>query len=216
MADYSFDVQVRTVLGKKVAVLRREGLLPATVYGKGITPVSIQLDARTFNNTYRHVGRTALVDLNIPNHPQQSAFVHAVQRHPVSRSIIHVDFRVVDLRVEITVDVPITFTGESPLVEREDAILNQVLSTLSVRALPANLPQHIEVDISGLDEMDKTIHVRDVASTDTYSIVTDPDELLISLAPARVQEEEEPVEEAPVEGELIRPERASDEDEDEE
>ena len=216
MADYSFDVQLRTVLGKKVAVLRREGLLPATVYGKGITPVSIQMDARTFNNTYRHIGRTALVDLNIPNQPQQSAFVHAVQRHPVSRSIIHVDFRVVDLRVELSVDVPITLIGESPLVEREDAIINQVLTSLSVRALPANLPQHIEVDISGLDEMDKTIHVSDVPGSSTYTIVTDPEELLVSLAPARVQEEEEPIEEAPVEGELIRPDRGGDEDEDEE
>src|SRR5262245_7686605 len=209
---HSLAVELRTVLGKKVKQLRRSGLLPATVYGKGISPISIQIDERTFTSTYRHVGRTALVELNIPNQPIQSAFIHAVQRHPVSRSIIHVDFRVVDLKVAITVEVPLTFTGESPLVERGDAVLNQVLNSVEVRALPAELPSHIEVDISGLDELDKTIRVRDLPTASTYTIVTDEDELVVSLGQAREEEVEEEVEEeAPVEPELIREQREEEE-----
>lgn len=205
--QHALDVELRTVLGKKVKRLRRDGLLPATVYGKGISPISIQINDRTFNQTYRQVGRSALVELNIPNQPAQSAFVHAVQRHPVSRAIIHVDFRVVDLRVEITVDVPITFVGESPLVERGDAVLNAVANSLAVRALPARLPQHINVDLSVLDELDKSIHVRDLAPSADYAIQTDPDELLVSLAVARTAEDEAASEEASAEPELIREER---------
>ena len=211
--QHTLDVQLRTVLGKKVKRLRREGQLPATVYGKGISPISIQLDERTFNLMYRQVGRSALVELTIPNQPMQSAVIHAVQRHPLSRAIIHVDFRVVDLRVEITVEVPITFVGESPLVERGDAVLNAAAHSLAVRSLPANLPQHINVDISGLDEIGKSIHVRDLAPSDDYTIQTDPDELLASLGVARTAEEDEAVveEEAEAEPELIRDERDDEE-----
>ncbi|MBC8076012.1 MAG: 50S ribosomal protein L25 [Chloroflexales bacterium] len=212
--QHSLDAQLRTVLGKKVKRLRHEGLLPATVYGKGISPLSIQLNLRTFNSMYRQVGRSALVELTIPNQPLQSAFIHAVQRHPVSRAIIHVDFLVVDLRVEITVEVPITYTGESPLVERGDAVLNTVANSLAVRALPASLPQHINVDLSSLDELDKSIHVRDLAPSGDYTIMTDPDELLVSLGVSRanVEDEAEAAEAAAAaEPELIREERDEDE-----
>src|SRR5919109_4357878 len=108
MADkITLALENRTVTGKKVNRLRRAGILPATVYGKGIGPFSVQVDARTFQDIYRRAGRTALVELQIPGQKTQSAFIHALQRHPVSRAIIHADFHVVDLRIEITVAVPI-------------------------------------------------------------------------------------------------------------
>jgi large subunit ribosomal protein L25 len=207
MTTYNLDADLRTVLGKKVKLLRRDGLLPATVYGKGISPLSIQLNDRTFNQTYRHVGRTALVELHIPGQPIQSAFVHAVQRHPVSRSIIHVDFRVVDLKTALTVEVPIITVGESPLVVRGDAIINHAISSLLVRALPAELPQHIEVDVSILDSIEKTIHVRDLAGSGTYTIITDGDELVVALSQSREAAEDAAAEAAPAEPELIREER---------
>src|SRR5262249_286087 len=141
---------------------RREGLLPATVYGKGVGPFAVQLNARTFSDVLRHAGRTTLVELDIPGQLPQSAFIHALQRHPVTRAIIHADFRVGDLRTEITVAIPIHIVGESDLVERGDALLNQVLTTVDVRALPAELPHAIEVDVSGLDSLDKSIYVRDI------------------------------------------------------
>jgi large subunit ribosomal protein L25 len=208
MADkVTLELENRTVLGKKVNRLRREGLIPATVYGKGVGPFAVQMDALTFTKTYRRAGRTTLIELQIPGQAVQSAFVHALQRHPVSRAITHVDFHVVDLLIEITVEVPIHVVGESELVERGDAVLNQVLTALDVRALPAELPPYVEVDISELDSFDKSIHVRDITFTGKGTIVTSEDELVVSLTPARVEEEEEaPVEEeeAAVEPELVR------------
>jgi large subunit ribosomal protein L25 len=199
----------RTVTGKKVNRLRRAGILPATVYGKGVGPFSVQVDARTFSAIYRHAGRTTLIELQIPDQQPQSAFIHALQRHPVSRAIIHADFRVVDLRIEITVAVPIHIVGESELVERGDATLNQVLVTLDVHALPTDLPSHIEVDISGLDSFDKSIHVRDIQLPGKGTIETPEDELVVSLNPARVEEEveEEEAEETPSEPTLVREKR---------
>ena len=176
MADkITLALENRTVTGKKVNRLRRAGMMPATVYGKGVGPFTVQVNARAFSDVLRHAGRTTLVELQIPGQPAQSAFVHVLQRHPVSRAILHADFLVVDLRTEITVAVPIHIIGESPLVERGDAILNQPLTTLSVRALPTDLPANIEVDISGLDSMDKAIHVRDIPALEKGTIVTPED-----------------------------------------
>lgn len=213
MADkITLALENRTVTGKQVNRLRRAGILPVTVYGKGVGPFTAQVDARTFGGVYRHAGRTALVELQIPGQPMQSAFIHALQRHPVSRAIIHVDFRVVDLLIELTVAIPIHIVGESELVERGDATLNQVLNTLDVRALPADLPSNIEVDISGLDSFDKSIHVRDIPYSGNGAIVTPEDELVVSLTPARAAEEvEEPAAaEEPAEPELVREDRDED------
>lgn len=215
MADkITLALESRALTGKKVNRLRRAGILPATVYGKGVGPFAVQVEARTFQDVYRHAGRTTLVELQIPGQEKVSAFIHALQRHPVSRAIIHADFHVVDLRIEITVAVPIHIVGTSALVERGDALLNQVLTTLDVLALPAELPPYIEVDISGLDSFDKTIHVRDIALPGKGTIETPEDELVVSLTPTRPEEPEEAEAEAgetPAEPELVREKREEEE-----
>jgi large subunit ribosomal protein L25 len=219
MADrIKVKLDKRSVIGKKVAKLRREGILPATVYGKGVGPYSVQMDARTFTDMYRRAGRTTLIDLDIPGEKGMSAFVHMLQRHPVTRNIIHVDFRAVDLTTNVTVAIPIHIVGESELVERNDAVLNQAITAIEVTALPTELPSHITVDISGLDSMEKSIHVRDLAPLEHGSFVTDPDELVVSLSPSRPAEEEEAAEaaeEGAVEPELVREEGDEEESEEE-
>ena len=210
MADrIQLDLDNRTLIGKKVNRIRREGLLPATVYGKGVGPFSVQLNARTFADAYRRAGRTGLIDLAIPGQPGVSAFVHGLQRHPVTRSILHVDFLAVDLRIEVTVDVPLHLVGESELVRLGDAVLNQVITAVSVHALPANIPSYIEVDISALDSMEKSIHVSDITLPTEGQITTAPEELVVSLTPAR--EEEVTEEAATAEPELVREQREDDE-----
>ena len=214
MADkIELELETRTVVGKKVNRLRRAGVLPATVYGKGVGPFTVQINARGFNEAYRRAGKTALVDLTIPGQPVQSAFIHSLQRHPVSRAILHADFLVVDLKTEISVEIPIHIVGTSELVELGDATLNQVLNTLSVRALPAELPSYIEVDISALDSLEKSIHVRDLAALEHGVIDTDEDDLIVSLSQSR-PEEVEVVEEAPetAEPELVREKHEDEED----
>lgn len=207
----SLEAQARQILGKKVKTLRAQGLIPATVYGKGIEPSSIQIEARAFATMYRRAGKTALIDLQVGN-VQQSVFVQDVQRHPITRVVLHADFKVVDLRVAIQVEVPVVAIGESPVVERGDALLNHVLNSVMVEALPAELPQHIEVDISILDELDKTISVADLPTGGGYRILADADQVVLSLSVVRAEEEAAPVEETPVEPELIRRPREDDDE----
>lgn len=214
MADrLKLDLEERTLIGKKVNRLRRAGILPATVYGKGVSPLAVQLNARTFADTYRHAGRTGLIDLNIPGKSGISVFIHALQRHPVTRAITHVDFLAVDLRTEVTVDVPVHIVGESALVKHGDALLNQVLTTLEVRALPADIPSFVEIDISGLDSFDKAIHVSDIQLQSKGAIVTPADELVVSLTQTRAEEEEAAAEVTEAEPELVRETREEDEGE---
>lgn len=211
----TLDASVREVFGKKVKHLRKQGMIPGTVYGKGFDPVSVTVDDKLFNSVYRKVGRTALIELNI-GRKKQSVFVQEVQRHPVKRNIIHVDFKVVDLKVALQLEVPVVAVGESPIVARGDALVNHVLNTLQVEGLPADLPQHIEVDVSGLDQLDKSILVRDVQVDGKYKILNDPEQVLLSLTPVRaaVAEEEALAEEA-AEPELVGSQREEGEEESE-
>lgn len=203
--------QKRMVLGKKVKHLRLQGLLPATVYGRGIEPVSIQLDSKAFNLMFRQAGRTSLIDLFIDGQ-LMSVFVQDVQRHPVKRDILHVDFKAVDLKRVIQVEVPVIAVGESPVIVRGDALLNHALQTVMVEALPAELPQHIEIDISVLDQMDKSIHAGDLAASGTYKVLTNADAVVLSLTQLRATTETEAEAAVVAEPELIRRPRSGDDE----
>lgn len=212
MADQlKLALETRSVVGKNVKKLRRDGILPATVYGKGVGPFNVQLSAREFSDLYRHAGRTRLIDVTIPGQANQSVFIHSLQRHPVNRSIIHVDFHAVNLREDIIVDVPIHFVGEPALVKSNDATVNLAISTLEIRALPLDIPNSIEVDLNVLTGFDVSIHVRDIAAPARTTIVTSADELVANLVPVREVVETAEAEAAPAEPELVRERRDEDE-----
>ncbi len=207
-SELVLNIQTRNVVGKKVKLLRRQGLVPATVYGKGFSPLSVQVDGRSFERVYRTAGKTSLVELTIDGAQKKSVFVRDIQRHPVTRTIIHADFHVVDLKAELTADVPITIVGSSVLVDRGDAIIQQGLHTLHVHALPSDLPHHIVVDISILEGFDSSIFVRDIPANAHYTILDAPDEMVVTLTPTRrVAEGEEDTAASGAEPVLIRKER---------
>jgi large subunit ribosomal protein L25 len=199
---------MREVLGKKVKTLRHQGIIPATVYGKGYAALSIQLDERSFFSTYRQVGKTSLITLSIEGQPPQQAFIQDVQRHPVKRTILHADFRVVDLKAKMHAEIQVVLVGESYVVEQGDAIINHMLQTIEIYALPANLPHHIEVDISALDSIDKVIHVGDLPTGEDYDFVTPLDTVIVSLSGVyQASTNEEEAKHQSAEPALIRKER---------
>jgi large subunit ribosomal protein L25 len=207
------ELERRSITGKKVNALRRQGIMPATLYGKGVEPVSVQIDAKEFGLLYRKAGRASLVELKLAGVKTQSAFIHAVQRHPVSRQILHADLRVVDLNQPIAVDVPLRMVGENALVEKGQAMLNLQHATLHVLALPATIPSHIDIDISQFEDFDKVVHVGDLDIPEGVTVLSPgPEEPLLSLGQAGVQEEPEAAEETATEPELVRDEREDEDD----
>ena len=177
----------REISGKAVARLRHQGILPGVVYGHGHPSESIQLDAKDFDALRRAHGRNALIDLKIDTHGARPVLVHDVQEHPVRRIPIHVDFYLVTMTEELTVDVPLVPVGESIAVEKHGGTLLQPIDHVRVRALPGDLPQSIEYDISVLDSFEVRLHVRDLKIPPKVTLLTDPDEALAHVQPSRAE-----------------------------
>lgn len=197
----------REVVGKKVARLRRDGMLPAVVYGHGHDSEAIQMDARVFDDLRRHAGRNALVDLKIGGGRAVPVLLHGVQEHPVNRHPLHADFLVVRMTEEMTVDVPIVMVGTSEAVEKQGGTLLHLRDTVQVRALPADLPSGMELDVTPLESFEMVLHVGDLVKPDRVTILTDPEEALARVQPPRLEMEPTTAEEA-VEGEVAPAEGA--------
>ena len=197
MDEVVFQANRREVIGKKVKTLRREGMLPAVVYGHNIEPISISLDMRDALRTLDSISPSALVVLEIDGEKHYT-LVRDKQRNPVRRSIIHVDFQAVSLTETVRADVNVNIIGEAPAVETYLAIVVPSLEQLSIECLPTDLPDRIDVDISGLSEIGDSILVGDLTVPEGVEVMDDPEEVVVVVIPQAAEEEEE-VEEEEVE-----------------
>jgi large subunit ribosomal protein L25 len=200
--ELELSLDARDASGKQNKRLRRQGVVPGVVFGKGNESVPVQVDGKAFETLYRAAGRTALVKINVPGAAgTKSAMIKGVQRNPLNGQALHVDFFLVDLKHEIQSEVPLTFVGEPPAVEQTGGTLMTPIDHLKIRALPADIPHEIQVDLTPLTDLEAAIHVRDVVLPDgKVTILNEPDELLARVLPPRVEEEEVvPAEEAAME-----------------
>ena len=183
------SAEPREIVGKAVSRLRREGLLPAVVYGHGHESQAIQLDAREFETVLRHAGRHTLLDLTISGGKATPVLLQSVHEHPVKRVPQHVDLFVVKMTEELSVDVPVHPVGESLAVDRLGGTLLHMRDAVTVRALPGDLPSHLELDISSLTTFEAVLHVSDLVVPERVTVVTDGAELLARVQAPRVEEE---------------------------
>ena len=205
--DLELTLEPRVAQGKANKRLRRDGIVPGVVYGKGEDSTNVQVEAKTFEVLYRAAGKTSVVQFRLPGASRAtSGFIKSVQRHPLSGRAIHVDYYLVNLNVEMEVDIPLVFTGEAPAVEETGGTLLHNLSSVRVKALPNDIPHEIEVNVSTLVSLDVAIHVADLSlNRDLVHVLTDGETLVATVVPARVEEEPEPV---VVEGEEVEGEAA--------
>ncbi len=191
----------RELTGKKVAHLRQAGRLPAVVYGHGVASDNVSIDTHEFEQLRRHTGPNALVDLSVDGEKPRPVLVYGVQVHPVNRRPLHVDLFLVRMTEELTVDVPLVATGESPAVTVHGGTLLHPMESVRVRALPDHLPQLIEYSVASIADFDTTVHVRDLVIPADVTLLTDGDEIIAKVQPPRVEEEPVVAEVAEVEGE---------------
>ena len=144
----------REITGKKVSYLRRDGKLPAVVFGRGLESDSLTIDAHEFENIRRHAGANALIDLSVDGGTNTPVLVYGVQTHRVTRRPLHVDLYVVRMTEELTVDVQLVPEGLSEAVETLGGTLLHVMESVRVRALPDHLPQSIHYSIESLATFD--------------------------------------------------------------
>jgi len=200
----SLKVEKRKVLGKKVKKLRKEGILPANIYGKNIKSLAVQVSLKDFLPAYKKVGETGIIEIKIEGEKaSRHALIHNVQKDPLSDQPLHADFHQVSLTEKITANIPIELTGESPAVQQKLGVLIQPLSEVEVEALPTDLPEQFTIDISNLKEVDQAITVGDLKPPSGVKILTSEKEILVKISPPTKEEEvaPPPTEETPSSGE---------------
>ena len=189
MADaQKLEIRPRTVFGKHVGALRREGRLPGVIFGGHADSTPVDLDAHAFALAFRRWGTTTLLSLTGLER-EVAALVNGVSRDPRTGKLLHVDFIRVSLTERTHADVPLHFGGESPAVKTHGAILVHGLEHVRVEAFPQDMPNRIEVDLSKIEQVDDTVHVRDlVVDTSKVVILNDADEMVAKAVAARVEE----------------------------
>ncbi len=190
-ARAELQVRPREVLGKKVKALRRQGFTPANVYGHNVPSRAIQVQTDHLRHVLRSAGRNDIVYLRLDGEEPRPTFVRDVQANPVTDAILHVDFLQISLKDKVKLEVPLHLVGLPPAVDRLDGILVHGLDRVTVEALPTEVPSFIEVDVSGLEDIDQSLHVSDVVVPSGVEILTDPEQVIAKVAPPAVEREEE-------------------------
>ena len=200
MDTIELTVDKRELTGKKVRRLRRQGLIPANLFGPKIESVPLQIDAASLHRVLAQGGRNAVITVTINGEKKSvTSVVRGLQSDPTTDELLHVDLFEVDATQVITAEIPVTLIGESPATKGQGTVISHSLNSVQVEGRPIDLPRVIEVDISGLTEIDEEIRVRDLAIPGNTSLLTDRDQLVVKVARARVAVEEvveEEVEEA--------------------
>jgi large subunit ribosomal protein L25 len=188
--NIQLQAQKRDVFGKKVKHLRKEGLIPCQIYGKGVDPISVQVPVRALRKALREAGNTNLIYLAVENQMAVATLAKDVQYTPLRGDVLHVDFHAVDLNQTVTVSVPVHLIGTSELT-KQGGVLMQGLNSLDIETKPQNLPESIEVDISIITDFNTAISVADLDLPEDWIIHSNEDSMLATIQPPREEEEEE-------------------------
>jgi large subunit ribosomal protein L25 len=176
----------REQLGKKVKNLRRQGLIPAELYGHNIKNIHLAVSLKEFNDVYKKAGESLIINLIIEGEKNSKpipVLIHDIQKNYLNENILHVDFYEVKMDEKIKTRVPLEFIGESEAVKNYGGILNKSMFEIEIEALPKDLPHKIEVDISKLKELNQTIYVKDLNLPKGVKVLVDFETPIISVIP---------------------------------
>ena len=215
MQQVRFEAEKRDAFGKGASrSLRRNGYIPAILYGRQREIVPLQVNARNFHYFLRSHGENVLINLEIPELGSETVIIKEIQRDPVKEHLVHADFIRVSLDEPVTSVVPIVLVGSAPGV-REGGVVEFQHRELTVTCLPTLIPEEVSVDISRLGIQDG-IHVSDLSLPEGITIEDDPHMMIVMVSPPRVETEAEKETEADLEAEQQLPEVISRKREDEE
>lgn len=197
------EVEGRSVQGKKVKRLRRAGITPANIYGRGVESLTVQVPTAEMEALLARAGHTHMITLKSPSFGgDRHVLVREVQRDAITRKLLHVDFYQVDLKEKIKVEVPLVLQADSPASRRKDLVVLELLSAIEVECLPTDIPEKIFVDTSKLAESGDRVLVKDLVVSDKVTILNHPDDVIAQVQYAKAAVIEEEVVKAPEEVEV--------------
>lgn len=190
MKRQKLTVEKRKILGKKVKKLRKDGFLPANIYGKDVKSVSVQVKLKDFEKIYKEVGETGLLDIEVDGEIRP-VLIHNLQIEPVGRTPLHADFYQVNLKEKVKTMVPVIAIGEPKAVVDKVGTLLQTLSEVEVEALPEDLPEKIEINVEPMAVLDEQITIADIKAPKGVEILSDPSQVIVKIAELVSKEAEE-------------------------
>lgn len=194
MEKVILEAENRERIGKKVKYVRREGKIPAIIYGKDFDATPIALDLRNTTNTLSKVSSSTILTIKIGD-KELPTLVRDIQKDFIKNQILHIDFLAVSATETLRTTVSITVTGEAPVLKEFDALMVTGVEGIEVECLPQDLPESIEVDVSGIVELGQAIYVKDIVVPSGVQFLTDPEELVIVASAIKEEVIEEPAEE---------------------
>ena len=201
MKRYKLSAEPRKITGKKVKKLRREGILPANVYGKGIKSQSLQLPLEDFEKVYKEAGSTGVIDLSYGK-STTPVLIHNLHTD-YRNTALHADFFQVNLKEKVTAMIPVELTGEAKAETEKVGLLEKITDEIEVEALPTELPEKIEASVESLAEVSDQLTAADLKmptgvtlTSDPASIIAKIGELVSKEAQAQAEEEAAAAEEA--------------------
>jgi large subunit ribosomal protein L25 len=206
MEKYELTAEKREVIGKKVKALRRDGYLPAIIYGHGIDPTPVTLNTKDVRQLLREIGANTLITIKLGK-GELLTLVRDIQRDVIMQTLLHIDFQAVSLDESIISKVPLVLIGEAPATLDFDAVLMTSLDEVEVEAKAKDLPDLIQVDVAALKEIGDHLMVKDLVVPSEVKVLNDPEEIVVvATAQTLMELEPEPVEGAELFEELTEAE----------
>jgi large subunit ribosomal protein L25 len=182
----TLEIEPRSVLGKQVRQLRRAGILPANIYGHGRASRAVQVNSLEFRKLLNAHGGNRIIQLRL-NGAAEAALVRHIEREPKTGKIQHVDFMHVEMNEKLRARVTVHLVGEAPAVRSLNGVLLHLTDTVEVECLPSDLPDALEADITGLEELDVPVLVSDIKLPRNVTLLTDGAEQLAKVVATRAE-----------------------------
>ncbi len=192
----------RTVTGKKVGALRRQGKLPGVIYGAKFPTTPIEMDLKTASHILAHATQSHIITIALDG-AEHATLVREKQKDYIRGTLLHVDFQAVSLTEKLRTKVSLEFVGVSPAVKNYNGVVVTELDEVEVECLPQDLVDKITVDISHLEEIGNAIYVRDLAVPANIEILNEPDEVVVVVTAGAEEIVEEEAVEVAAEPEVI-------------
>jgi len=193
MKEIELVLNKREILGKKVKYLRRQGMTPVHLFGPKAKSVALQGETEILEQVLKEESKVALISLKIDKEKRaKHVVVREVQRYPLTRQLLHIDFYQVKMKEKVKMDVPVVLVGEAPAAKISGQMLEQELHSINVESLPSNLPANIEIDVSSLSHGGQALRIKDLALKEGISILNQPEQVIVKIATARLRKEDSP------------------------
>ena len=185
--------KTRDVIGKKTAALRRQGIIPVHLFGRGLESLTLECDSKELQSVLAHAGSTRLIDIKVGKQKSKKVLVREVQRNPIKGSVLHVDFYQVNMEQKVKLQIPIHFVGDAPALKNvKGTVLSHEVTHLNIECLPDAIPDKIDVELKTLVNEGDAVHVKDVAVPEGIIITDHPGQLIARVSVPKVKEEAKP------------------------